>query len=81
MYEYVVVERPLQSTAQHTAITPTQKAANRVRADQSQYQRKYVRTYMHAASGLFPWSMEPLASEHRLVGSSTTYVIPPHSSL
>ena len=55
------------STAQHgTAQSPLHKAANQVRADQCTYQNKYICTYMHAASGLFSWSMELLAFARRL---------------
>ena len=65
MYDYAVVEylqqyrehsKAQHSTAQHRAITVHK--ANQVRANQNTFQKKNVRTYMHAASGLF-WSMEP----------------------
>ena len=65
---YVVVEpRAQHSTAQRNHPC-TKQHTKHVSADQSTYQKKYthVRTYMHAASGLFSWRTELLALASRL---------------
>ena len=65
MYGYVVVEpRTQQSTAQHSAITPAQ--SSKPSTCQSENVSKEVCTYIHAAFGLFSWSMELLAFGSRL---------------
>ena len=52
------------SAAQHSAITPAQSikpSTRHVPIGVHIYQKKYVRIYTHAASGLFSWSIEVLA--------------------
>ena len=63
---YVVEPREQQNTAYHS-----KAQRNKVRAHQSTYKNKYVRT--HAASRLFSWSVELLALSRRLFAPKMFY--------
>ena len=61
---YDVEPRAQQSTAKHSATPPAQ--GSKPSSCRSEYVQKNACTYMHAASRLFSWSVELVASASRL---------------